>query len=242
MEQQAGVRSASVNTQESDTLVQKTKPLLAIMCCNHRQSYADAQRETWISDINGLIDYKFFFGKGIKRDPLFDEVFLDCEDGYRSLPMKVKLAVEWAYNHGYDYVAKSDDDVYIRPERLITSGYDKYPYSGFSFQDYGAVGLLYWLNRDCMKLVMQDMPAIEQEDSWIAQLMQRNKVQFHHDNRYRLILTDKIGRMRSTPGMPEASNDMIAVAEFPGQTMHTPHNHWKESIKEYEELLGQIKI
>lgn len=217
--------------------------LIAILCCHHRQAYADAQRETWIKDIPAGLDYKFFYSKNTERKAKSDEVFVDCLDDYRSLPMKVKRAVEWAYDQGYDYVFKTDDDVYVRPERLLTSGFERYPYIGFSFLEYGAIGLAYWLNRDCMRLVTEDVPVIEQEDSWISQLMQRNKVPFHHDTRYRLVLTDRIGTIAVVPGkMPEASNDMIAVAEFAGATMHYPHKHWNESVKEYEELLGHIRI
>lgn len=217
------------------------KILIAIMACHHRQDRAESQRETWVQEVVGM-DYKFFYGNVTERAPKSDEVFVDCKDDYRSLPMKVKRAVEWAYENGYDYIFKTDDDVYVRPERLLTSGFDKHSYIGFSFQEYGAVGLAYWLNRDCMKLVTQDTPAIEQEDSWIAQLMDKNKVPFYHDGRYRLVLTDKIGHQRATPGMPEASNDMIAVAEFPGHNMHYPHKHWKESVAEYKEILEIIRL
>lgn len=216
--------------------------LIAIMCCWHRESYADAQRETWIQDIPEGVDHRFFFGRSDKREPEEDEVFVDCKDDYRSLPMKVKGAMQWAYEHGYDYVFKTDDDVYVQPERLMASGFEKWPYSGFSFLEYGAVGLAYWLNRDCVKLAAEDVPVIEAEDSWISQLMKRNNVPFHHDSRYRLVIADRIGSKRVTPGSPSMANDMIAAAEFPGQTMQDPHRYWKASVLEYEEILSQVLL
>jgi len=212
------------------------------MACWHRENYADAQRETWIRDIPAGVDYRFFFGPNDKRLPKADEVFVTCKDDYRSLPLKVKEAMQWAYEQGYDYVFKTDDDVYVRPDRLMLSGFEKYPYSGFSFQEYGAVGLAYWLDRDCVKLASDSDPWLDAEDSWISQLMKRNGVPFRHDPRYRLVIVDRLGSKNIIQGMPGFENDMIAVAEFPGQTMHVPHQHWKDSLEEYNEIMERVLI
>jgi hypothetical protein len=51
-----------------------------------------AVRETWGSEmLKNLpnVDLRFFYGKplrGYPREPLADEVFLDCPDAYGSLP------------------------------------------------------------------------------------------------------------------------------------------------------------
>jgi len=55
-------------------------------------------------------------------------VFLDCGDGYQDLPEKVKAILQWAYDQGYDYVAKLDDDTVLRADLW----YQSFPRSDFS--------------------------------------------------------------------------------------------------------------
>ncbi len=78
------------------------------------------------SDAN-ITDLKFFRGRSEyvragepQPKPLFFEVFLDCPDGYGERKEKMLAIFRWAFEHGYDYVWKIDDDVYLRPERLLT--------------------------------------------------------------------------------------------------------------------------
>jgi hypothetical protein len=76
------------------------------------------------SDAN-ITDLKFFLGRSEnvdqpQRKPCFFEVFLDCPDGYGERKEKMLAIFKWAFEHGYDYVWKIDDDVYLRPERLLT--------------------------------------------------------------------------------------------------------------------------
>jgi hypothetical protein len=92
------------------------KILIAITSCHAYRDRADAVRQTWGSEVVGA-DIFYFLGRGeSKRN---DEIILDCEDGYHYLSQKTQLIRRWALENGYDYLWKVDDDVYLRPERLL---------------------------------------------------------------------------------------------------------------------------
>jgi hypothetical protein len=99
------------------------KTLIAVMT-NHKDEYQSktaAQRATWVKDVKGA-DVVFF--KGRPHPFIFgglpsDEVWLDVPDDYQHLKMKTASICWWALRHGYDYLWKVDDDVYLRPERLL---------------------------------------------------------------------------------------------------------------------------
>ena len=93
------------------------KTLIAIAGCHAYKSKADAQRATWVQDVQGA-DVRFFAGgKRANKQP--DEVFLDCPDDYEHRLEKVRAIFDWTLTQGYDYLWKVDDDVYLRPERLL---------------------------------------------------------------------------------------------------------------------------
>jgi len=92
--------------------------LVACITCHKFRDRADAQRKTWVPDLVGA-DIRFFVGGGEPERP--DEVILPVDDGYRALPEKVKYVFQWALNHGYDWCVKIDDDVYLRPDRLLNA-------------------------------------------------------------------------------------------------------------------------
>src|SRR5579864_1077075 len=94
--------------------------LVAIVTC-HKDKFieqAEIQRQTWVPLCAKYgIDVKFFLGQST-RAPREDEVYLDVDDGYAGLPAKVQAMLAWAVAQGYDYILKTDDDVYIVPGRL----------------------------------------------------------------------------------------------------------------------------
>jgi hypothetical protein len=217
--------------------------LIAIMCCKHRQVNADVQRQTWIKDIPVGIDYKFFFGTGMNREPADDEVFLDCCDLYRGLPSKVWQAMQWAHKQGYDYVCKVDDDVYVRPERLLTCGFEEHDYIGRYFQEY-ACGLAYWVSKKAIA-ILAGSPEPEEgaEDRWAGKTLAAAGIICHNDERYHLVMRVRPGSkefLRVQP--PDCFNDMIAVAEFAGAAMYEPHKIWLESVVEYNDVLANVQI
>jgi hypothetical protein len=85
---------------------------------------------------------------------------LDCGDAYLDLPEKVQAIFKWAYDNDYDYVAKCDDDVIVKPREWY-NGFLRTNFSGW--QDPGCKpgeirtcwGFFYVLNRDCMGRVIE---------------------------------------------------------------------------------------
>ena len=60
------------------------KTLIAVAGCHQNKARADAQRQTWVKDVDAAADVKFFLGRPgqlATREPRRDEVWLDCPDG-----------------------------------------------------------------------------------------------------------------------------------------------------------------
>src|SRR5580692_4411553 len=91
------------------------KVLLGIINCHARPNFQQAIRDTWLPSTPEGLEVRFFLGRGATRDPKPDEVFLDCGDAYLDLPEKVQAMFKWASENGYEYAAKCDDDVIVRP-------------------------------------------------------------------------------------------------------------------------------
>jgi hypothetical protein len=140
------------------------KVLFAIVSCNDSRYYpekARIQRQTWVRDIEGA-DYKFFFGE-TDREPLFDEVILDCPDDYNSLNLKTKAILQWAVEREYDAIFKCDDDSYVFPRRLLDSEIVRYDYAG-CYIPAGVIGGIsypafaggggYWLSSKAAKIIL----------------------------------------------------------------------------------------
>lgn len=126
--------------------------LIAVITCEARREWADAQRETWVKDCKH--DVRFFLARQT-RDPLADEVFVDCGDGYEQLCAKVREMNRWALASGYDLLLKVDDDVIVFPTRLV---FPQGHYVGWKQEPEKAnwcSGLTYWLSRDCMKVMSE---------------------------------------------------------------------------------------
>lgn len=191
--------------------------LIGILSCHQRTPGPQAQRMTWLKDAVRLaIEYKFFLGNPPQPKPidprrplevqkqqsdsiirpLHDQVFLDCPDTYPQLPQKTRAMIRWAYKQGYDYLFKCDDDTYVRPDRLLASGFEKHLYSGFVRTTsvfgkgrevtHAQGGAGYWLSRDVMALILQHDVTMEgAEDINLARLLRSLGIPPVHDDRYR---------------------------------------------------------
>jgi hypothetical protein len=166
--------------------------LFAVVTCHRRTYAAEAQhhihknqentnvawvKNTWYPDAAGKsVDVRFFYGAGGNRPPLTDEVFLDVGDDYYSLVPKVRAVIQWAYDGGYDWLLKLDDDVYVNVEGTL-AGFVPADYRGTlregQVMQYGtseltcqyACGPAYWLSRRAMKAILDSpIPATPYED------------------------------------------------------------------------------
>ena len=149
---------------------------------------ANAIRETWLKDVNGRIDVRFFFGHGAERAPQADEVFLDCGDDYYSLPAKVQGMFDWALRRGYSDVLKLDDDVYVYVDRLLAA-FEPSVYRGYEVECASgkyASGTAYWLCREAMQMVVDTPwnPADWAEDKRAGRILAQHGVTLVNDERY----------------------------------------------------------
>lgn len=167
--------------------------MLAIVNSHNREEYLNALRNTWLSSVPDTLDYRVFRGRGATREPLSDEVFLDCGDDYDSLPNKVQEIVRWAYDHGYDYVLKCDDDVILKPKEIMKSGFDQYPFTGCKEpackpnEIQTPFGFCYWMSRPCMELIIAtSLPTNNNDEAWISTVLYTNNIFLHHEPRYYL--------------------------------------------------------
>jgi hypothetical protein len=122
--------------------------LVAVVTCESRRRFADAQRSAWVPHVKwGTV--RFFLARQ-DRHPLPDEVFLDVPDDYAGLPEKVQAVSRWACND-WDNLLKLDDDVCLFPNRVLLP---REHYAGWVHSNFCS-GLGYWLDRDAMNVIAQ---------------------------------------------------------------------------------------
>lgn len=94
------------------------RPLIAVEGCEKQRFMMERQQKTWA--VNSPIDIEWFTGP-----------ILHVPDDYWHLSEKTRAICQWALVHGYTHTFICDDDVYVRPERLLTSGFEAHDYVGF---------------------------------------------------------------------------------------------------------------
>lgn len=166
--------------------------LLAIVNCHSRDEFSNAVRSTWLPAVPQGMDVKFFRGRGATREPLADEVFLDCRDDYEGLPEKVQAIFKWAYEQGYEYVAKVDDDVVVKPAAWL-NGFHRCDFTGGletackPNEIQTPWGFFYVLNRKTMKLVIDaPLPTHGNDEAWVSTILYTNGIFLNNDHRYYL--------------------------------------------------------
>lgn len=177
-----------------------TKALIAVTTC-HLSKYApkvQAQRETWVPDARGIIDVRFIHcGTPTSRPFLLDEVFCDGKDSYMGRPSKIRGMCQWALGEGYDYVLKTDDDVYIDIPTLMhlltiyaDNGRDyigRECYGGIrptdkKLQTPFASGFAYWLSRCAMNIIATAPdPGDALEDRWVGTTLYEAGIELLND-------------------------------------------------------------
>jgi GT2 family glycosyltransferase len=210
--------------------------LVAVVTCHKYRDRANAQRETWVKDVPDQMDVRFFLGRpaksgsGPRKKPLKDEVWLDVSDGYQDLPAKVVAVCEWALKQGYDYLCKIDDDVYLRPERLMNMGLNGRPYMGRLRGPSGNLvapycsGLTYVLNRDAMKVVLATPINDYAEDRFVGNALYSAGIIATPD--YRFVVTKSTRNAKSGREGPRQGNFVISSGEYDVQEMHQAHKEF----------------
>ena len=167
------------------------KPVILITSCMYHLVRNEQCRATWLAQWSHLIDYRFILGQGYY--PKFeDELVLPVDDTYSGLPAKIQASHKWALEQGYDFILKTDCDVYMHIPRLLESGFEKYPYSGNIFWPEArhkfAIGAAYWLNKEASEiLVNEPLPPYGMDggdDMWVGRVMNAHNISCHHESRY----------------------------------------------------------
>jgi hypothetical protein len=105
------------------------KLLIAVISCRKFTARADVQRNTWVHEaVVRNIDVRFFIGGGQLENDY--EVILPVEDDYPNVRKKVQSAMQWAVEHNYDHILKTDDDCVVFPTNWLKSGFYDVPYTG----------------------------------------------------------------------------------------------------------------
>lgn len=184
------------------------KPLIMVMCNHKSHDRVAAIRNTWaqhtkafvvgeeggdIVRFTNLIDLRFFFGQttDTSRMQYPDEVFLNVPDDYNSLPLKVQAAFAWALEHGYTNALKIDDDTYVVPKNLLTSGFEAHDWIGrINHQPSGhycSGGSGYWLSNKAMEVVAKGkLNGDWAEDREIGRILRNAGINPTNDKRYTL--------------------------------------------------------
>lgn len=160
------------------------KVLFAVITCAANTAKANAQRGTWVPLVRGA-DVKFFLARQ-DREPLSDEVFLNCDDTYYGLPTKVRAAVTWALGHGYELVLRLDDDAYCFPDRLMVN-LPTHHYVGHVNETppTWCSGFAYWIDRKAMSHIFHaavpavnpDDPSTWAEDRWVGTVLREGGIE-----------------------------------------------------------------
>lgn len=190
------------------------RPIILITSCVPHLARNNWCRNTWLATWGDRIPYKFVLGNGRTRE-FDDELVLPLDDSYVGLPAKIQASHAWALGQGYDYILKTDCDMYVHIPRLLASGFENHPYSGnFHWPEF-ALGGSYWLSRDASEaLVKAELPAYPAnggDDVWVGRVMREHHFLHHHDPRYTVgNVTDDFISLHTTGPTPHNMADVHA--------------------------------
>lgn len=176
-------------------MTQTCKSLFAVVNSRNRQeSWANIVRSTWLPQVDKTkADALFFVGRGDKTVPA-DTIELDCDDSYAGLPEKIRAIARWAKEHDYAYVMKVDDDVILKPNAVLSSGYDQFAYCGRANRKpnnedpfWVPMGFAYWMRKDVLDFIVNaPLPVNNDDERWVAQHLYAHGVELQNDSRYHL--------------------------------------------------------
>jgi hypothetical protein len=151
--------------------------------------------------------------------PQEDDVIVPCPDGYHYMSYKRKESLRWALKHHYDYIFCASVDVYARPERLLSSEFQKYDYHGLCCGEKGLgtnspipesyiFGGGYWLSAKAAKIIVNSPVTYWCEDWWIGLAL---STAFKSGEIIREASSSSVSKYQTSSPCPNVSNDIISV-------------------------------
>ena len=227
--------AAGSNPAGSTKDMAELKPLIAIITCHKFRDRVEAQRATWIPEMESMvpkdkrIDIRFFYGIGpaTQRE---DETCLPVNDSYEALPYKVRAAMKWAIDHGYNAVFKCDDDTFIFPERFVND-LPTAPYVGRLNKTHMGIaplgwcsGFGYWLMGKALEIIANaDTPQHKAEDLWVGSVMSKYGIRCQSNPRLAILSIVHPSQWHSH------RYTMVAACEFPGAKMIEFHRKMRNN-------------
>jgi hypothetical protein len=150
--------------------------LIAVPVCYKYALRLSAIRETWGRDVQGYpnLTIRYFYGDG-EGNLDGDTVLLHVPSDYEHLSERVIAIVRYAYENGYDWVLKADDDTYIDIPRLCLERPSDYAGRVHGTMCFG--GSAYWLSRKSMDCVAKYIgPLPTQEDRAVGMILACNGI------------------------------------------------------------------
>jgi len=161
------------------------KVLIAILSCHSLRHCEQVLRDTWLKDLPPGVDYKFFLGDPLLADEQ-DEVFLAVGDDLKSLTKKLRRTFSWSLHQEYDFVFKCDLDTLVRPNLLLSSGFENHDYVGGPNGFFASGGAGYWTSvKARAAAASDDRDQEEAEDVHTAQAVLDRGMVLHPDARYK---------------------------------------------------------
>lgn len=157
-------------------------------------------------DVNRGIDYKLKCdeseGSALEYEyaqSKYDEVMLPVPDDYCHLVYKVRAMYRWAIMFSFTHVYKCDTDTYVDLERLMTSGFERYEFTGGpAGRSSVAGGSGYWLSRKAAEILAQAPITYWAEDGWTSGTLRQHGIRLRTDLRYGDRLVGRDNEMIST--------------------------------------------
>jgi len=118
-------------------------------------------------------------------NPDFADLILDCPDDYRGLALKTIRSCEWAYEHGFEYMVRADDDTCLDVRGVKNWIERKRPdYGGLKYGDciHGGTGIVF--SRKALAVMSKAtwFPTyMMADDIWFARVLQRRGIPMYTD-------------------------------------------------------------
>ena len=204
---------------------------IAIKSCHKHAERRQAQIDTWLRDFDG--EYFFLVGKPCQPArgitvPWCNTLWCPVSDAFADIAPKVWHACKHALEENITNLFICDDDTYVRPDRLLKSGFQNADYIGWVRPTWMRNGIEYnepyiqgsavWLSERAMAHVVESkvmVPGVI-DDGALGRAL-AGKVFLTHDSRY-------------YPGpvapLITENNNLISSHKMLPEQMRSAHRQW----------------